>query len=298
MILHHSPSPTTPERVVVLGASGFVGSRLVRRLQEHGVTTLGPTSAELDLTHPSSADRLVNLVRDGDSIVFAAALTPDKGNDVAALMHNLRMAEVFGSLKHCPCQQFIYISSDAVYDSDDSLVRTTTRPGPASLYGHMHLVRERIFAEAAQRWGCPLLVLRPCALYGLGDTHNSYGPNRFVRSAVTQQRIQLFGHGEELRDHLAVDDCVRLIELALHHRSEGLLNVATGRSVSFQAIATRIADLLDQAVTLEYQARRTPITHRHYDITDVIRAFPGFRFTDIDSGLKCLLESQRVMQAA
>jgi nucleoside-diphosphate-sugar epimerase len=298
VIRHHTDSPAAPRRVVVLGASGFVGTALMKRLREQGIPTLGLRSSDLDLTSADAVAELSKRLRGGDAVVIAAALTPEKGNDVRTLMRNLRMAETLASLDSAPCQQLVYLSSDAVYDISDTLIHTATRPAPPTLYGHMHLLREKIVADAAQRWGCPMLVLRPCAIYGPGDTHNSYGPNRFFRTAVQQQRIVLFGHGEELRDHVYIDDLVQIIELALWRRSEGLLNAATGHSVSFHALATTIAGLLDQPVTLEYQARRTPISHRHFDIADVIRAFPGFRFTHVSAGLSRFLDASEAVRAA
>src|SRR5262249_46280748 len=113
------------------------------------------------------------------------------------------------------CAHLVYISSDAVYANGDTLIGASTRPAPDTLYGQMHYCRERMVVDVAQRWSCPLMILRPCALYGPGDTHNSYGPNRFVRTAVETQRIGIFGQGEELRDHLGVEDFVRLLVLAI-----------------------------------------------------------------------------------
>jgi nucleoside-diphosphate-sugar epimerase len=298
VIRYHSPTPSGPRRVVVLGASGFVGTKLIEDFRARGIATLPLSSAQLDLTGPSAAGSLRDAVTDGDALVFAAALTPDKGNNVRSLMRNLAMAEALASLEECPCSHLVYLSSDAVHDGAESLIRETTRPVPATLYGHMHLLREKILAQAAERWGCPFLVLRPCAIYGPGDTHNSYGPNRFLSTAAADQRITLFGHGEELRDHLFVGDLVRLLGLVLAHGTEGLLNVATGRSTSFQAVANLVSGMFDRVVTIEHQARQAPISHRHFDISTLIRAFPTFRFTELSDGLRLSLEAREAVQAA
>ena len=89
----------------------------------------------------------------------------------------------------------------------------------------MHRTRELILAGEAK---APLAVLRLTAVYGADDTHNSYGPNRFVRQALKDGRISLFGDGEETRDHLYVDDAVALMLAVVSHASTGLLNLASG----------------------------------------------------------------------
>ena len=80
-------------------------------------------------------------------------------------------------------------------------------------------------------------MLRPTLIYGAGDPHNGYGPNRFRRQAAKGEPITLFGEGEEKRDHVAVEDVARLAVRMLMHRSTGVLNAVTGSSTSFRDIA-------------------------------------------------------------
>ena len=129
------------------------------------------------------------------------------------------------------------------------------------------------------------MILRPCAMYGAGDTHNSYGPNRFLRTALKDRRIQLFGQGEEQRDHLHVEDCAKLIELCLRQRITGLLNAATGQSVSFMNVAQQVAAIVG-SMAVKGQPRSGPITHRHFDVTGLIKLFPMYRFTPLADGLR------------
>src|SRR5207249_12306688 len=131
---------------------------------------------------------------------------------------------------------------------------------PTTLYGLMHLMRERMMLVAAR---APVMILRPCAMYGAGDTHNSYGLNRFMRTALKDRQIQLFGQGEEQRDHLHVEDCARLIELCLQQRHAGILNVATGHAVSFMEVARTVAEIVG-GVEVKRQSRSGPVTHRHF----------------------------------
>ena len=128
-------------------------------------------------------------------------------------------------------------------------------------------------------------MLRSTLIFGAGDTHNSYGANRFMRAAAVDRRIALFGGGEEQRDHVYVDDVVRVIQEVLHRRSSGVLNLVTGQSISFGDLARKVAAIAGDVVVENRPRAAGPILHRHYDATALFRAFPDFQFTPRDEAL-------------
>jgi len=289
LIQHLQPRATPPARVVVLGGSGFVGRDLLHRLSTLGVDTLGLSARDLDLTDASSTGRLQALLRGTDALVFAAALTPDKGKDVRTMLRNLTMAQtVAAALERAPCAHVVYISSDAVYADALAPLTEDTPCAPDNLYGLMHRSREVMVAQAARQAGSPVLVLRPCALYGAEDSHNSYGPNRFLRSVLSEGRIALFGRGEEKRDHVAVTDFNRLLVQCLAQRSTGILNVATGQAVSFAELAEMVSGLWPSPIHVTTTERSSPVVHRHFDTAALLRAFPAFGFTPLREGLRAM----------
>ena len=95
----------------------------------------------------------------------------------------------------------------------------------------------------------------------------------------------LFGEGEEKRDHILVDDVAALTSAALQHRSKGVLNIATGRSASFREAAEMVVALSPRPVEIRGTPRQNPITHRHFDITDCLKAFPEFHYVPLRDGL-------------
>lgn len=296
MIRHRHLAPLRPSRVVVLGASGFVGKALVEELARLDIETVPLSSKDIDLCQPESTAALRRLLRQEDVVVLVSAITPDKGKDAATLMRNLAMGQhVSAALEEPICSHVVYVSSDAVYDDAASLIRETSCCSPTIFHGLMHVARERMLAHAVQKSRIPLLVVRPCAMYGAGDTHRSYGPNRFVQTALTDHAITLFGRGEEKRDHLYIKDLSRVVALGVLHGSQGMLNVATGVSTSFFDVATLVAGLCEQPVQIECQPRSSPVTHRHFDTTAVIRAFPAFRFTSLQEGLAHCVSTEMVM---
>ena len=294
MLTHALSTPASPERVVLLGASGFVARALRLELERTGIATLPLGSSDLDLTDARAGSQLAALLRPSDALVVTAALTPDKGKDLATLLKNLRMIEsVLAALAAKPCAHVVYFSSDAVYDDNVSLVDERTTAAPKDLYGLMHLAREVALQQACLQPAIPLCVVRPSAIYGAGDTHNSYGPNRFVRTALAESRIKLFGQGEETRDHVAIADVVALTTLILRHRSTGTLNAVSGEAITFGALAAQIGQLAGRPVTIEPLPRGGPVTHRRFDVARRQRAFPEFRPTPLADGLAAFVRASK-----
>ncbi|GEO42987.1 NAD-dependent dehydratase [Skermanella aerolata] len=283
MLTHHWPKATAPDRVVVLGARGFVGRTLLTALASAEIPSIGLSSADLDLAAPGAGEKLAGILRPTDTLVMLSALTPDKGRGAGTFMANLRMSEaVSDALQKVAPAHVVYMSSNAVYPVVCGPISEATPAEPLDLYGAMHLSRELMLKAATQ---APLAVLRPIMIYGAGDTHNSYGPNRLRRAAHKDGKITLFGGGEEMRDHISVDDVVGLLLMTLLHRSAGTLNLATGRSISYLDLAYKIADQFSDPIDVVLTPRQSPINHQHYDIINLRRAFPAFVFETIDDGL-------------
>ena len=122
-MLTHQLVPRSPSRVALLGARGFLASRLHAALDGARVPVRAIGSHEVDLTSAGAAETLRSTLQEGDSVVFLSAITPDKGKGVDALMANLRMAEqVCAALARVPVGHVVYISSDAVYRDTEPFV--------------------------------------------------------------------------------------------------------------------------------------------------------------------------------
>lgn len=286
MIRHQHLALTRPSRIIVLGATGFVGRALVEEFARLRIECVPVSSQDIDLCRMESPDMLRSLLRREDVLMMVSAVTPDKGKDAGTLIRNLAMGQhVSAVLETLACAHAVYISSDAVYDDAANPVREDSSCSPSTFHGLMHLTRERMLTHAVQKSRIPLCIVRPCAIYGAGDTHQSYGPNRFVQTALADRLITLFGNGEEQRDHLYIQDLARLVGLIVQHRSEGILNAASGQSISFGDVAHLVAELCGKPIRIEPTPRQQSITHRHMSLAVMRKAFPMFRPTLLRAGL-------------
>src|SRR3954447_4982155 len=129
MLEHRHATARKPDRVVVIGAGGFVGGTIARHLQGQGVEILALTRRELDLLQQDAAAQLKQVLRPTDSVVMVSARAPVK--TVAMLMENLRMVEpVCKVLAAMPIAHLVYISSDAIYADEANPVNERSPAAP------------------------------------------------------------------------------------------------------------------------------------------------------------------------
>jgi len=202
MLSHLYTISKMPRRVVIMGAGGFVGRASSQLLRKNGAIVLDLTRREVDLLADGAAMKLASYLQAGDSLVVTSALAPVKSPQM--LIDNLRMMQsVCEAVKCSPVEHLAYISSDAVYRDSQHPLNEASCAEPGSLHGAMHISREVMLKAEIS---APLVVIRPTLIYGTGDPHNGYGPNRFLRLAKEGKDILLFGEGEEQRDHVFIGD--------------------------------------------------------------------------------------------
>lgn len=276
---------------IILGASGFVGQKLLKSAP----SSIGLSSKELDLTAPTAAQALEKHLNSSSSLTILSALTPDRGKDLAAMEKNILMVtNISRALENSGARHVLLVSSDAVYPESESFISETTRTDSTNLYGLGHSVREKILQECCSRKGIPLLILRPSAIYGAGDTHNSYGPNRFVRTAIEKGEITLFGDGSDKRDHLYIDDLVKAIGVGSEKELSGIVNISSGTALAFSAVAEIVKNTMNEQFKREVSINKgapKPASYRHFDCSKRLKMLPEVPMTEATAGIKKMLSS-------
>lgn len=287
MLKHLNNNASTPSRVVVIGADGFLGSAIARCAANDGIEVCKIGRKDGDLLSLDASTRLQHLLKRGDSVVVTAAIAPAK--DHTMVIDNMKLVDtiVAAIAAHGDnISHVINVSSDAVYADTPTPLNEASATSPDSYHGIMHLAREVHFQTALN---VPLTIVRPTLVYGANDPHNGYGPNKFRRLAAGGDEIVLFGEGEERRDHVLIDDVAELVMQILLHRSVGKLNAATGHVSSFREIAELVSSHFEVPVDIYDSQRNGPMPHngyRPFDITACQHAFPLFRYTPLEVGLK------------
>ena len=283
------------ERVLILGGTGYVGRALRGALVSGGAEVTSYSSKDIDCTWPAkNICMLDRLVGPDTTLVFASVLTPEKGRNGYGFMANVGMATSVASyLRSHTLGRCVYIGSDAVYGFDVNPVTEATPVEPRSPYGLAKYAGEKMIEWAALDSGVDFLSLRLTGIYGPGDPHGAYGPNSFARSLAHDRTIKMFGAGEEMRDHLYIDDVGRLGATLIRSGATGVVNLATGYSRSFAEIVQAIKKVVPYDFSVVTMPRTGPITHRHFDTRRLHggNAVPSFVFTPFEEGLRATLQA-------
>ena len=284
MLDHLNELETSPERVVILGSGGFVGGTTLRLLEEKSVPVVGLGRNDVDLLSAGAAETLAELLKQTDSLVVVSANAPCK--NATMLLENVQMMNaVCDAILKVKPAHLIYISSDAVYHDSPGPLSEESCAAPGSAHGAMHVAREQMLLAS---YDGPICILRPSLLYGSNDPHNGYGPNMFRRKAAAGEDIVLFGEGEERRDHVLINDVAEIIRRSLMHRSQGILNIATGTIISFKEVAEMVVSLFPTPVSISGSPRTSPMPHdgyRAFDPAATKKAFPDFTYSQPGAGI-------------
>lgn len=286
-------SSNTLGTVALLGATGFLGQAISAQLEKDGATVHGFSSKGLNLTDRAAFSVLDSLAGPDSTLIFASAVTPDKGRTVDALDANLQMAMNVGRyLEGKPFGKVVYVSSDAVYPMGDEVVTEASAVEPADFYALAKYAGERVLANICGAAKIPLLIVRPTGVYGAGDTHNSYGPNRFISQIISDGKLTMFGEGDDIRDHVYLDDVAAIIVGLAATGATGVFNIASGESRDFGSIATQLQALSPKPFELVKLPKSGGTSRRDFDISRLRAALPSLKLTPFADGLKATVDAR------
>ncbi len=289
-------------RVVILGATGFIGRAIRAQLHqnESHLALQGSGLPGLDLTRSEHAAQLVEWLTPDTILIHCAAIKRQIGDTLDAFERNIAITvNLCRLLEKRPVLRTIYFSSAAVYgeENTDMAITEETPVRPTSLYGAGKFACEGALRKTVQAHSVSsLVVLRPALIYGPGD-QGGYGPSGFVRAAARGQGITLWGDGTERREFVFVADVARLVNRLLFHPFNGVLNVVTGHSHTFAEAVEIVSGLAPMAEQLSVKPRTKPKADHGFDTRRLQATFPDFLFTSLEDGIRLTFEAERTASA-
>lgn len=290
-------------RILVTGAYGFIGSRIVERLLEmgHHVTAMDNketygviTSEELKKLYrwrqrnwTKEVYRQEGDVTDSNAVLSAFRPKPDYVIHLASyprakLVNNdpwIGVQNVIGGtvnlLWHCqhmPVKKFVFISSSMIYGhfSDGTKEDAITKPN--NLYGEAKLTAERFVKHYHQQHGINYAVVRPSGVYGPGDMEDRV-LSKFFQKAMYNETLTVHD-GDNKVDFTYINDTADgIIRATLSEVSNRSFNITAGNSVSLRTAAEKIiavtgseSDIMDTGAHKLYPRRGTLDINRAKDL--------------------------------
>lgn len=266
---------------LVTGVAGFIGSTLAQELLKRGYKVRGIDSisdyydsdlkyANLHkLDHPNfefihadlnSAD-LRGLIGDVDYIFHQAGqpgVRKSWGSDFETYLElNINATQrLLEAVKESPAvKKLVYASSSSVYGEAEGFPTAETTPTkPRSPYGVTKLAAEHLCSLYASNFGVPTVSLRYFTVYGPGQRPDM-AFTRFVRAAVLDQEIVIYGDGKQVRDFTYVDDIVDANILAAEKdvAPGTVFNVAGGSNTSVLDVLDLIRQISGKALKVRHE---------------------------------------------
>ena len=167
-------------------------------------------------------------------------------------------------------------------------------PCPSTYYGIAKYSSERLLEKSFSRLGgSSLVILRPPAVYGPGESIRTYSPSGFSKSALENEKIMLWGDGTERREFIFVGDIAKLVHYFTFREYHGILNIASGTSYTFRDSIEIISELLKSHVKVSSRERTKSKVNHGFDNGLLRKLAPGFRFTPLKEGIRRTLEENK-----
>jgi UDP-glucuronate 4-epimerase len=307
-------------RALVTGCAGFIGSHLTEALLDAGHSVVG-----IDCFNDNygRAQKLTNLrhVREwasfefvpidlsrGDlaefveaaDVVFHLAAEPGVRsswgtrygryvqNNIMATQHILQAARRREGVR------VVFASSSSVYGSARSAAPSSEQSPtrPISPYGQTKLSAEQLCDLHREECGMDIVCLRYFTVFGPRQRPDM-AFHRFLRAALLEESIEVYGDGQQTRDFTYVDDVVTATLAAAFTPSvpADVLNIGGGSPTSLRAALEIIGGLVGRPLDIRHAPRERGDVRDTAADTTLARELLGFRpRTSLAAGLAAELE--------
>jgi len=257
---------------IVTGAAGFIGSNLVKALNERGEHNI------IAVDNLAKADKFRNLVDceiadfldkedfrkkiqegffDGlVSAVFHQGACSDTMETDGRYMMDNNYQYTLELLNYCQSEEvpFLYASSASVYGGGHAFTESRECEAPLNVYAYSKFLFDQIMRRRWHKRGAQVVGLRYFNVYGPREQHKGRMASvafHFFNQYRAEGRVKLFAgcdgydNGGQLRDFVSIEDVVKVNLFFLDNPDiSGIYNLGTGEAQSFNDVAVATVNTL------------------------------------------------------
>ena len=280
------------DKILVTGASGFIGSRLLKMLYENGYTNLRATTFARDLRNDfegtsevehikgdlQTADFCEKIVQNVDVVFHCAANTSNaldtKVNPLIHVTANVEMnVNLMEQAWKNSVRKFMYISSNTVYPNigseyctEDIEVQSPNIYPAYKAVGNMKRYGETLCDFLSNHIHNPMqcVIIRPSNAFGPNDKYDyekcHVTPANIRKVADGLNPIPVWGDGTEVRDVIHVDDMVSgFICVAENVDKYDVYNVCYGSGYTVNEVLNTIKSIENNDNPIDYVSNKAPM---------------------------------------
>ncbi|QXX76667.1 NAD(P)-dependent oxidoreductase [Methylovirgula sp. HY1] len=300
----------TPRRILITGATGFIGARIAERLHEHG------HQLALLVRDPRTTDRAAAIYGQCDLIVgdlgspalYIDALRgfrPDTllhaawsgvagadRNDPRQIVNIAATADLLEAAIGAGIESFIGLGSQAEYGPQNSKLNEEAAVEPTTLYGHSKRAACRVTEAICRLRQLRHTWLRVFSIYGPRDNPNWLIPSLIAK--LNRGEIPELTKCEQIWDFLYIDDAVDAVVAVLENpAAAGIYNLGSGQARPLRETVMLLRDIVRPGAELGIGClpyRPDQVMHLEADMTRLSDATGWQPKTDLQTGLQATVE--------
>ena len=258
-------------RIFVTGGAGFIGTHLCKKLTSlHTVTVYDNFSNSNKESFPAMENvtlivgdildnsKLFDSMKNHDVVIHLAAKT-----DVIDSIHNpddtfqTNVHGTFNVIKACELNKnkLIFFSSREVYGKTlDVESKENDLLLPTNIYGITKMLGELLVKNSGKNNNLNYIILRLTNVYGPGG--NEKGPNKIIKNAVEDKKIEIFG-GKQSINFIYIDDVVNLISTIIdkNHISKEIFNLGSKNNLTVNEFSKLVEQCLDFNIIIKHKPK-------------------------------------------
>ncbi len=279
------------DTILITGASGMVGRRLVEIMSEEGYhVLLLPTSGLLDLSNQSDVGRFFvnNKI---DAVIHLAALVKgiEYNREYPASMLSVNMSMNTNIINNCNwhgIKKLLFVGSSCMYPVDcpkpikEESLLTGALEETNEGYALSKIVGVKLCDYYRKQDEDNFISIIPCNIYGtvsnepLNKNHVISALIKKIHTAKLRgdKEIEIWGSGSPLREFIHVDDvCSAILFMMKNYNEAGGINIGTGQHISILDLTKLIMKIIEYDGSIMYDCSKPDgMLEKYLDVSKAI----------------------------